>query len=127
MVDSIYSKKLPTHENPIPHASRINDLIMSSSISGKNTTTRSYPSDKREQIALTFKRFEALLEECKLEPQDVIKVEMYFQNKEDRNIVNEFWNNLYPNKSNRPARHSHQSNLPEDCIFQMTFVALKSS
>ena len=127
MVDSIYAEKLPTHDNPIPHASRINDLIMSSSISGKNSKTKSYPSNKRKQIALAFKHFEALLEECKLETQDVIKVEMYFQNKEDRNIVNEFWNTLYQNKRHRPARHSHQSNLPEDCIFQMTFVALKSS
>ena len=125
MVNSIYSKKLPFHENPIPHASRINDLVMSSSISGKNTETKSYSSDKREQIA--FKYFEALLEECKLEPQDVLKVEMDFQNKEDRDIVNEFWENLYQNKSKRPARHSHQSNLPKECIFQMTFVALRSN
>ena len=127
MVDSIYSKKLPPHENPIPHASRINDFIMSSSISGKNTEAKSYSLDKRKQISLAFKHFEALLEECKLEPQDVLKVEMYFQNKDDRNIVNEFWNDLYQNKSKRPARHSHQSNLPKECVFQMTFVALRSS
>ena len=127
MVDSIYSKKLPAHENPIPHASRINNLVMSSSISGKNTETGSYSSDKRDQISLAFKYFEALLEECNLEPQDVLKVEMYFQNKEDRDIVNEFWNNLYQNKSMRPARHSHQSNLPKECVFQMTFLALRSS
>ena len=127
MVYSIYSKKLPSHENPIPHASRINDLIMSSSISGKNTETRSYISNKQEQIALAFKHFEDLLEECNLEPQDVLKVDMYFQNKKDRNIVNKFWNNIYQNKSNRPARHSHQSNLPKECVFQMTFVALRST
>ena len=127
MVDSIYSKKLPPHENPIPHAARISDLIMSSSISGKNPKTKSYSFDKRKQIALAFKHFEALLEECKLEPQDVLKVEMYFQSKEDRNIVNEFWNNLYQNESYRPARLSHQSSLPKGCVFQMTFFALKSS
>ena len=28
MVESIYSKNLPPHENPIPHASKINGLIM---------------------------------------------------------------------------------------------------
>ena len=127
MVDSIYSKKLPVHENPIPHASRINDLVMSSSISGKNTETKSYSSDKREQISLAFKYFEALLEECKLEPQDVLKVEMYFQNKKDRNIVNEFWNNLYENKSKRPAPVIHINLIYLRCIFQMTFVALRSN
>ena len=81
MVESIYSKNLPPHENPIPHASKINGLIMSSSISGKDSHSRSYSPDKRKQIALAFKNFEVLLEECKLTPQDVLKVEMYFQNK----------------------------------------------
>ena len=127
MVESIYSKNLPPHENPIPHASKINGLIMSSSISGKSSHSRSYSPDKRKQIALAFKNFEVLLEECKLTPQDVLKVEMYFQNKKDRGIVNEFWEDLYQNESNRPSRHSHEASLPTGCIFQMTFVALKSS
>ena len=56
-----------------------------------------------------------------------LKVEMYFQNKKDRGIVNEFWEDLYQNESNRPSRHSHEASLPTGCIFQMTFVALKSS
>ena len=84
MVDSIYSKKLPPHENPIPHASRINDFIMSSSISGKNTEAKSYSLDKRKQISLAFKHFEALLDEQQLDANGASEARFYvgesFQN-----------------------------------------------
>ena len=52
IVDSVYSKKLPPHENPIPHASEVNNFIMSSIISGKEQSTGLYSSDKKKQIGL---------------------------------------------------------------------------
>lgn len=126
MVDSIYSENLPSHENPIPHASRVENLIMSSVLSGKDYSTKTYPQDCRAQISLAFKYFCDLLNECELKAQDVVKVEMYFQDKNLRTIVNEFWEETYPDKHHRPSRHSHQTVLPDGCIFQMTFTAFSN-
>ena len=125
MVNSIYSKNLPSHENPIPHAAKVNNLIMSSAISGKDKNTGLYSPEKESQIKIAFKYFRELLASCNCSPQDVIKIDMFFQDKNDRTLVNKFWEETYPNINLRPARHSHQSALPKGCIFQITFTALK--
>ena len=125
MVNSIYSKNLPAHENPIPHASRVSNLIMSSAISGKDKNTGLYSKNKETQIKITFKYFKELLTSCNCSTQDVIKIDMFFQDKNDRTLVNKFWEETYPNINFRPARHSHQSALPKGCIFQITFTAVK--
>ena len=60
MVNSIYSKNLPAHENPIPHASRVSNLIMSSAISGKDKNTGLYSKNKETKLKLllnTLKNF----------------------------------------------------------------------
>ena len=46
--------KLPRHENPIPNASRIGNIIMSSVIGGTNPGTRDLPETLEQQVVNVF-------------------------------------------------------------------------
>ena len=125
MRKAINSRKLKAHKNPIPHASSLRGIVISSSISGADVEGI-YSSDKEEQIHKAFKNMEIVLNEANASFDDVIKFDLYFSDKNDRKFVNPIWLKLFPDKDSRPARHSHLVNLDGDCIFQIVFTAVKS-
>ena len=116
MRKSINSTEVHRHKNPIPHASIIKGLMISSAISGIDNKTGNYPKEKNTQI-----------EEANADFKDVLKVDLYFNDKSDRKYVNPIWMKLFPDDNNMPARHSHLASLDGDCIMQIVFTAVVSS
>lgn len=121
---SIHPPGLPKHKNPIPAASILRGVFVSSAISGLDPETDQYPLDKEQQIALAFSHFEKILAAGGASADDVIKLDLNFVDKTDRALVNPHWLRLFPDENSRPARHSHIAELPKDCIFQITFMAV---
>ena len=127
MPKSIYSPNVHKHKNPIPHASLLDGLLISSAITGIELDSGQFPKSKDDQIALAFKNMEYVLNEAKATVNDIVKVDLFFQDKADRKLVNPIWISLFPNDMKRPARHSHMVNLEGNCILQIVFTAIIKS
>ena len=124
MVRAIDPSDIPPHKNPIPAAAIHRGILISSVISGKSAVTDAYPEDKIEQISLVFKYIENIISEAGGIVQDIIKVDLYFRDKNDRSLVNPEWEKMFPNPKERPARHAQIGNLPKNCCLQVTIMAV---
>ena len=124
MVDSIISPRAAQHLNPVPNAAIHNGLLVTSSVLGKDLQSGQYPSDKEVQIALVFDYLLAILEDAGTAPQNVVKLDLYFADKQDRALVNPHWLRLWPDANHRPARQAHKAELPEGCCLQVVAMAV---
>ena len=124
MVISVNPSNVPHHKNPIPAAAVHRGVLISSSISGQDLVTSKYSSDKSTQIALAFEYLQNIVTDAGATAQDIIKVDMYFADKDDRKLVNQHWVLLFPDEQARPARQAHKSELPDGCCLQMVITAI---
>ena len=81
MRKSINSTQVHRHKNPIPHASIIKGLMISSAISGIDNKTGNYPKEKNTQIEEAFNNMHKILKEANADFKDVLKVDLYFNDK----------------------------------------------
>ena len=124
MVKAIDPSGIPPHKNPIPAAAIHGDFLVSSVISGKSLETDAYSKDKNEQISLVFEYVEKIISEAGGTVQDIIKMDLYFRNKNDRSLVNLEWEKMFPDPKKRPARHAQIGDLPKNCCLQVTITAV---
>ena len=124
MVISINPDNVPHHKNPIPAASVHRGVLMSSSISGQNLASGEYSADKSKQISLAFEYLKNIIDAAGASIQDIVKVDLYFEDKKDRQLVNPQWLLLFPDEATRPARQAHKSKLPDGCCLQIVFTAV---
>ncbi len=123
---NIHADDLPAHVNPIPPAAMIGNILVTSAVSGQDAKTGQYLPDKTEQIALAFHHLRRVLELAGLTPGDVIRLTLYFADRNDRPIANKHWLELFPDEHSRPARLALISELPEGCVLQIDCMAVKS-
>ena len=71
-----------SHQNPIPNASRIGNILMSSIMNGTEPGTRTAPPDLAGQVTNIFKHIRG------------------------RAALNEEWVKMFPDEASRPARHT---------------------
>ena len=124
MVRAIDPSNIPPHKNPIPAAAIHRGILISSVISGKSLVTDAYSKDKKEQISLVFEYIEKIIFEAGGSVQDIIKMDLYFRDKNDRSLVNPEWEKMFPNPKERPARHAQIGDLPKNCCLQVTITAV---
>ena len=124
MVKAIDPSDIPPHKNPIPAAAIHGGILISSVISGKSLVTDAYSKDKKEQISLVFEYVEKIISEAGGTVQDIIKMDLYFRDKNDRSLVNLEWEKMFPDPKKRPARHAQIGDLPENCCLQVTITAV---
>ncbi|MGE0726034.1 MAG: RidA family protein [Alphaproteobacteria bacterium] len=95
-----------SHRNPIPNASRIGNLLMSSVISGVDPGTRNFPPDLAGQIANVFTHIRRCVEAAGGTPDDIIKVNFWMKDPAAREALNAEWVKMFPDPDSRPARHT---------------------
>ena len=124
MVRSIYAKGAAQHLNPVPNAAVHRGVLVTSGVLGKDPTTGDYAPETAEQIRLAFEQLPAILAEGGAELQDVVKVDLYFADRQDRPMANVHWDRLWPDPMRCPARQAHQVDLPGACRFQLVAMAV---
>ena len=115
------------HENPIPNASRIGNVVMSSVIGGSNPGTRELPAKLEQQVANVFGYIRHDIEAAGGTVDDIIKVTFYVKDPAtQRAALNDEWVKMFPDPNARPARHTQT--LPPDsrALVQADFVAVLS-
>ena len=113
------------HENPIPNASRIGNIVMSSVIGGANPGTRELPPTLEQQVANVFAYIRHDIEAAGGTLDDIIKVTFWVKDPAtQRAALNEEWVKAFPDPASRPARHT--LTLPADsrALVQADFTAV---
>ena len=124
MRKSINSSGVHKHKNPIPHACILNGLMISSAINGFDNSIGNFPDKKETQIEVAFENMLKILKEANGTYENILKIDLYFNDKSDRKFVNPIWLRIFPNENTRPARHSHLAILDQPCIMQLVFTAV---
>ena len=124
MRKSINSPGVHKHKNPIPHACILNGLMISSAINGFDHSIGNFPDKKETQIEVAFENMLKILKEANGAYENILKIDLYFNDKSDRKFVNPIWLRIFPNEKTRPARHSHLAILDQPCIMQLVFTAV---
>jgi enamine deaminase RidA (YjgF/YER057c/UK114 family) len=97
------------HQNPIPNASRIGNVVMSSVIGGRDPETGATPPDLAGQVTNVFKQIRLCVEAAGGTVDDIIKIEFWMkQPSTGRAALNEEWVKMFPDAAARPARHTQQ-------------------
>jgi 2-iminobutanoate/2-iminopropanoate deaminase len=106
------------HENPIPNASRIGNIVMSSVIGGSNPGTRTLPPTLEQQVANVFAAIRGDVEAAGGTVDDIIKITFWVKDPaSQRAALNEEWVKMFPDAAARPARHT--LTLPPDSRAQV--------
>jgi len=113
------------HQNPIPNASRIGNVMMSSVIAGSDPGTRNLPPELAKQVANVFTHVRAAITSAGGAPDDIIK--MTFWMKEPgtgRAALNDEWVKMFPDAASRPARHTMALGSESHALVTCEFVAV---
>ncbi len=113
------------HENPIPNASRIGNLVMSSVIGGTNPGTRELPPALEEQVRNVFAHIRHDVEAAGGSAESIIKITFWVKDPaKQRAALNDEWVRMFPDPESRPARHT--LTLPPDsrALVQADFTAV---
>jgi enamine deaminase RidA (YjgF/YER057c/UK114 family) len=113
------------HQNPIPNASRIGNVMMTSVISGVDPGTRNLPPELAKQVTNLFTHVRAAITAAGGTPDDIIK--MTFWMKEPgtgRAALNDEWVKMFPDAASRPARHTMALGAESNALVTCEFVAV---
>ena len=94
------------HQNPIPNASRIGNIMMSSVISGVDPGTRNMPPELAKQVTNLFTHVRTAITSAGGTPDDIIKMTFWMKDPANgRAALNEEWLKMFPERHRgRPIR-----------------------
>ncbi|HEX4111160.1 MAG TPA: RidA family protein [Stellaceae bacterium] len=109
------------HSNPIPVATRLGPLLVSSVIVGTDPATGKVPDSIEEQCVHLFRHVRAMLAAAGATPEDVAKMEFWVPDRSaGRAVVNQEWAKMFPDLASCPSRHTHLGSEPR---LQASFMA----
>jgi enamine deaminase RidA (YjgF/YER057c/UK114 family) len=115
------------HENPIPNACRIGNIVMSSVIGGSNPGTRELPTTLEHQVANVFGYIRHDIEAAGGRVDDIIKVTFWVKDPaKQRAALNAEWVKMFPDPQSRPARHTQHLPADSRALVQADFIAVLS-
>jgi enamine deaminase RidA (YjgF/YER057c/UK114 family) len=113
------------HENPIPNASRIGNIVISSVIGGANPGTRELPPTLEQQIVNVFGYIRHDIEAAGGTVDDIIKVTFWVKDPaKQRAALNDQWVRMFPDPAARPARHTQSLPADSRALIQADFIAV---
>jgi enamine deaminase RidA (YjgF/YER057c/UK114 family) len=115
------------HENPIPNASRIGNIVVSSVIGGANPGSRELPPALEQQVANVFTHIRHDIEAAGGSVDDIIKVTFWVKDPaKQREALNAEWVKMFPDPAARPARHTQHLPADSRALVQADFMAVLS-
>ena len=113
------------HENPIPNASRVGNVVMSSVIGGTKPGTRELPASLEEQVANVFAHIRHDVEAAGGSVDDIIKINFWVKDPvSQRAALNMEWVKMFPDATSRPARHTMALSAESNALVTCEFVAV---
>ena len=110
---------------PIPAACRVGNLVVTGGIHGMDPATGALPDGPADQVRHMFSNLGRILAASGASLDTVAKVTVFVKDKSLRDLVNEAWVGIFPDKASRPARHTVQNeNLPGNMVVQCDAIAV---
>lgn len=123
MQQSIYLEGLGHGGAPIPLASKVGNLLVTSGVGGRSRKTGDLPEDVAGQLQGCFDNLIAILEEGGMTLGNVAKLSFVVGREEDRDAINEIWESHFPDRMHRPARHVQVGQLRGKLLVQIEAMA----
>ena len=95
-----------THANPIPAATRIGPLLVSSVIVGRDPGETTTPESPSAQYANLFHHIGQILQEAGADWRHVARITFYVPDLSYRDSCNPIWIEHFPDAGSRPSRHT---------------------
>lgn len=119
-------KGLPNWSNPISHAVVVNNMCFVSGQLSVSLDGNYVPGTILEEGKLAFSNFFAALENANFEKDDIVFIDLAFDNLDDLPEINKLYMQLFP-EGKRPARTIYQAEaLPFGGKIKVTGTAVKS-
>ena len=95
-----------THANPIPGASRLGPLLVSSVIAGREPASSTVPDSAEAQYVNLFHHIGQFLAAAGGEWRHVARITFFVPDATFRDACNPIWVEHFPDPASRPARHT---------------------
>jgi 2-iminobutanoate/2-iminopropanoate deaminase len=112
------------HQNPIPNASIIGNLLVSGVIMGRDTRAESVPESIEEQCAIMFRHVRDIVEAAGGTTDDIVKMSVWLKDPSDRSALNAEWTAMFPDPESRPARHAFPLGDESPVMIQCDLMAV---
>ena len=113
------------HINPIPNASRIGNIVMSSVIGPRDPDTGQVPETLEAQVKNLFLQLSAAIKAAGGTPDDFLKIEFWARDQAaGRAALNGEWERMFPDPASRPARHTQALPANSPAQIQCAFTAV---
>jgi 2-iminobutanoate/2-iminopropanoate deaminase len=112
-----------SHQSPIPNASRIGNIIVSSLIRGADPLTARLAATLEQQCAFMFHHMRRTVEAGGATVEDIVKVTVWME-KLARAPVNHEWVKMFPDPASRPARQIMETPMEPGVLIQCDFMAV---
>jgi enamine deaminase RidA (YjgF/YER057c/UK114 family) len=112
------------HENPIPNASRLGNLLMSGLIAGVEPGTRRVPEDLDQQLTYLFSYVKDIVEAAGGTTKNIIKINVWLKDPNNKELLNKHWIQMFPDETARPARHTQQLKGESKALVHCDIVAV---
>ena len=114
-----------SHSNPIPNASKIGNMVMSSVIGPRDPATGKMPDSLEDQVKCLFLHLRAAIEAAGGTPDDFLKIEFWARDQAaGRAALNGEWEKMFPDPAARPARHTQALPANSPAQIQCAFTAV---
>jgi 2-iminobutanoate/2-iminopropanoate deaminase len=108
---------------PIPQASLVGSLLLSSGINGMDPRDGSIPEAAPEQVALIFANIRTIVETAGGSLTDIVKCTFFVRDRSIRSEIDKHWLEFFPDAGSRPARHTLVQQLADPIQLQCEITA----
>ena len=108
---------------PIPQASKVGSLLISSGINGMDTRTGTVPESLEQQVGLVFENVRLIMDQAAGSTDDIVKCTFFVRDRSARQHIDVHWNDMFPDEASRPARHTLTVDLHAPLLIQCEITA----
>jgi enamine deaminase RidA (YjgF/YER057c/UK114 family) len=112
------------HQNPIPAAVKIGNMVYTSAIIGSDPETGEMPESVQEEVANLFHYIREIMKLAGGTTDDIAHLHVLVTDRKYKEVVNGEWLKMFPDENNRPARHTSVQNLREGLRVQIEMTAV---
>lgn len=112
------------HDNPIPAAVKVGNMVYTSAIIGSDPQTGIVPENVDEEIQHLFHYLETIMTSAGGSVSDIAHVSVYMVDRKYKENVNVEWLKMFPNENDRPARHTTEKSLKKGLRVQLEMTAV---
>ncbi len=118
----IQTAKAVSHQNPIPQAVKMGNLLFTSAILGQDPSTRRIPANPRDQVFQAFENLKAIVEAAGGTLDNIGKVNVWVKDFDLRDLINEAWVKYFP--ADKPARMILRTGVMPEASIELDAVAV---